>query len=329
MVVAAAVAPSVVVPMWLTSHGAWRVVPDTGVPATRIEPDSIVARRVSWARDRYPAETESGCAAELHEAVAAARTDGIAAGWWLTQRGGRRVAEAGDQLRVELRDRKKRAVIEANAREGRNSEPLEADLFRALQKTVPTEKYNWLWIAFWFGMRPQEVDILKTRVWRDGMPTWWLEDDETTLVVYQPKLQMVKPKGRYRRIPLRFPEQTNALAMIKLGNFERPSIREAAKWLPNRVSLYGCRHGFACYMDMSGIDIYAISRWLGHQSVKTTERYYVRLGMRRDVMASRSWKQEISDFHFVDLLKSLLVAFLQLMASRFYRHAKPLNLPSP
>ncbi len=218
---------------------------------------------------------------------------------------------------LELNDQKKRAVIEASFGDGYESEPLSVDALRDLQNKIPDNKFNWLWIAFWFGLRPQEVDMLKSKLWSDGMPTWWLEDQEKTLVVYQPKLQMVKPKKRYRRIPLKFPEQNIALQMTRSGSFERPLIKQAVKWLPERVSLYGCRHGFACYMDSRGIDIYAISRWLGHQSVKTTERYYVRLGMKRDTIAERLLPQDSFASDFSEILKNFWKIFLRAPEAPF------------
>lgn len=182
---------------------------------------------------------------------------------------------------IELSDQKKKVQIEVAFGEGEESEPLSV-FFLSTLKLENQNKWNWLFITFWFGLRPHETDLLKIAKSKDGMDTWWTEDKETTLVLYQPKLTKVKPKKRYKRIPIRFSEQQYALELIQIGAFTRPTQREVRKWLPEGVSLYGCRHGFACLMDKIGIDIYAISRWLGHQSVTTTERYYVRLGLRRD-----------------------------------------------
>jgi integrase len=180
------------------------------------------------------------------------------------------------------KDQRRRVAIEVAFGDGQESLPLGAKELTALKDKIPASRFFWLWVAFWFGLRPHEVDNLHAAKPAHGMKPWWTEDGGKTLVVYQPKLTKVKPKKRYKRIPVRLKAQTLALHMVAKGGLERPTQKQVLKWLPPGVSLYGCRHGFAVLMDQSGVDIYAISRWLGHQSVTTTERYYVRLGLRRE-----------------------------------------------
>lgn len=181
---------------------------------------------------------------------------------------------------LQLNDQKKRVQIEIAFGDGEESEPFEISQLAELQKHLKVESFNWLWIAFWFGLRPYEVDMLHS-ISSQGMSSWWIEDDGTTIVVYQPKLTKVKPKKRYKRIPLLYSEQFNALEIIHAGRFKRPTRSEQRRYFPNGVSLYGCRHGFACLMDKFNTNVQIISRWLGHQSITTTERYYLRLGLKK------------------------------------------------
>jgi integrase len=43
--------------------------------------------------------------------------------------------------------------------------------------------------------------------------------------------------------------------------------------LPDEVSLHTCRDTFASWLVQAGVPIYKVSNWLGHSTVKVTERY--------------------------------------------------------
>ena len=47
--------------------------------------------------------------------------------------------------------------------------------------------------------------------------------------------------------------------------------------LPKGISLHSLRATFACHLIKNGVDIYTVSRLLGHSSVKVTERHYLAL----------------------------------------------------
>ena len=47
--------------------------------------------------------------------------------------------------------------------------------------------------------------------------------------------------------------------------------------LPDNIKLHTLRATFACHLIRRGVDIYSISKLLGHHSVKMTEKYYLAL----------------------------------------------------
>jgi integrase len=47
--------------------------------------------------------------------------------------------------------------------------------------------------------------------------------------------------------------------------------------LPKGISLHSLRATFACHLIKNGVDIYTVSRLLGHSSVKVTEKHYLAL----------------------------------------------------
>jgi len=44
-----------------------------------------------------------------------------------------------------------------------------------------------------------------------------------------------------------------------------------------KACFHSTRHTFASYLVMAGVNIYRVSKWLGHASVTTTEKYYANL----------------------------------------------------
>lgn len=64
----------------------------------------------------------------------------------------------------------------------------------------------------------------------------------------------------------------------------------AAKGL-RRVPLKNLRHTHACLMLETGVDIYTVSRRLGHGSVDVTERHYLRPGQDADKAAAQAFSR--------------------------------------
>jgi integrase/recombinase XerD len=50
--------------------------------------------------------------------------------------------------------------------------------------------------------------------------------------------------------------------------------------LPKGISPHSLRATFACHLIEQGVDIYVVSRLLGHSSVKVTEKHYLALDPR-------------------------------------------------
>jgi len=48
-------------------------------------------------------------------------------------------------------------------------------------------------------------------------------------------------------------------------------------WFPKGISLHSLRATFACHLIKEGVEIYTVSRLLGHSSVKVTEKHYLAL----------------------------------------------------
>ncbi len=47
--------------------------------------------------------------------------------------------------------------------------------------------------------------------------------------------------------------------------------------LPDGISVHSLRATFACHLIEQGVDIYTVSRLLGHSSVTVTEKHYLAL----------------------------------------------------
>lgn len=76
------------------------------------------------------------------------------------------------------------------------------------------------------------------------------------------------PKRREGRL---FPNYSSNQITMKFRRWARKI------GLPRGISLHSLRATFACHLIAKGIDIYMVSRLLGHSSVKVTEKHYLAL----------------------------------------------------
>ncbi len=157
--------------------------------------------------------------------------------------------------------------------EGLDSAPITPERLEAARSSLLPEQYNWMVISLWFGLRPHEVDRLHKP---QGPSTWSIEVQEgvTVLCVYQTKLISVKRENRTKRIPVLYPEQEAALALILAQQFSRPLAKTLAKHLGDRVTCYAGRKSFEDLMESRGQQLAHYSSWLGHQTINTTRAKY-------------------------------------------------------
>lgn len=154
------------------------------------------------------------------------------------------------------------------------SAPLTSKLLKQTKgKFTRIENYEWLFISLWMGLRPDEVDRLK----EDGQ--YRIEYDrkvkKQVLWVYQSKLVALKEDERWKAIPALYPEQSEALACIERGRFERPAPMTIRTHLGEEFSAYAGRKGFEDLMtNEKGHALEVVTEWLGHQSIETTWKNY-------------------------------------------------------
>jgi hypothetical protein len=167
--------------------------------------------------------------------------------------------------------------LEDKRRPGGASKPLSPALLDAHKDKMTPEQYNWLFVSVWFGLRPREVDNLRTpdeSLWylaRDPDHTW-------VLSVFQEKLfeRGVASDDCWKRLPCVFPEQLRAVEMIQSGALSKP-IGSKGRFMRDvfgvGFSHYAGRNNFSGLLRDAGFDLETRKHWLGHLSIKTTEAY--------------------------------------------------------
>lgn len=152
------------------------------------------------------------------------------------------------------------------------SQPLTPEILERSRNKLSHENFNWLKLAVWFGLRPEEVDSLadskRTKI------EFLLKKNVHVLKVYQSKLQSIAADKRWKTIPVVFEEQKVCLEIIKRGNFKRPIYKTMRKHIGGGVSLYGGRKAFTDLMLERGQKLEDISLWLGHKDISTTWQHY-------------------------------------------------------
>jgi integrase len=153
------------------------------------------------------------------------------------------------------------------------SDPLTPEMLEDLKQYIPIEQYNWLYVTVWFGLRPLEA----TMIMKDRAQRYWKLSPGTTdvLDVYQSKLKSVPEPMRWKHIPIKYPEQKHALALLMEGACKAPLTKVIQSHSNNeRLNLYGGRKNFVDMMLDLGEPLDAISSWLGHASIQITWSKY-------------------------------------------------------
>ncbi|RYF35255.1 MAG: hypothetical protein EOO38_29005 [Cytophagaceae bacterium] len=141
---------------------------------------------------------------------------------------------------------------------------------QAARGRMKEEQWRWLYVSLWFGLRPMELDRLAEgknfEITNNG--------DIDVLWIEQLKLSSVSKEDRWKNIPVVFPQQQEALAMLKLG-VKRPLVKTIQKHVGPGINTYGGRKAFSDMMTALGQDENHVSRWLGHATLQRTKRNYV------------------------------------------------------
>lgn len=143
-------------------------------------------------------------------------------------------------------------------------------LAKARRSKMRRHNYRWLFVAFYLGLRPNEVDSLS-----DPTKFEILEvSGRTVFKVYQSKLTKLRAADRWKLIPVELPQQRIALKYVQVGGLKRPSPTTIQKYLGKGVWTYAGRKGFTNLVMEGGYDLKAASIMLGHKSITTTEKHY-------------------------------------------------------
>lgn len=188
-------------------------------------------------------------------------------GEWLAQRKGvyfKPVARPKGRERQRIED-----AYWEKARAGKQSVKLTPALIQSAAQHFPTPQLNWLKVSLWFGLRPQEVNLLLT----EDAEFWFIEDN--ALWVYQPKVSSRPRNERWKRIPAIHPEQLECLQLIRDKQIGRaPLVKTLKKYLDPKLNRYGGRKGFHPIMNERGHSLEEIAGWMGHAHFETLWRYY-------------------------------------------------------
>lgn len=153
----------------------------------------------------------------------------------------------------------------------------EGDLLKVAN--LPEGQPLWMEYSFYFGLRPHEVDLLTPK--NEGI-TWRVTARVTAkgklpvLEINQPKLTTIpEPERRWKRIPCILPRQEELAKLLQSGvKIQRPLLKSLQARLGEGYTLYAGRKSFAKFMRSHKQDRIHISKWLGHQNTKTTDRHY-------------------------------------------------------
>lgn len=150
--------------------------------------------------------------------------------------------------------------------------PLSPETLRKAKDKLKPEQYNWLLLSVWLGLRPEEVELLKTP--KRYKIEYHTKKKVYVLHVYQSKLQSISEDKRWKFIPIIFPQQEQCIDIIKDQNFKKPIYKIMRKYVGKGITLYGGRKGFVDLMLSLEQKLEDISMWLGHKDISTTWAHY-------------------------------------------------------
>lgn len=161
---------------------------------------------------------------------------------------------------------------------GRVTHALTEEELTKARIALPIKEYNWLAIAYWFGLRKEEADNLMEK----PGPKWYLEYDDKrfkfVLHIFQDKLERqghVAEKCWIAK-PAHLPEQIELLQAIEGRQLESPKTdrHSPLKKINPRITARSARKGFTTAMKRRGFSRAAIDLWLGHLGGSTYELHY-------------------------------------------------------
>jgi len=169
------------------------------------------------------------------------------------------------------RDRIETAYEESD-KTTKESKPLKEKHLQELEGQLSKAQFNWVYVSFWLGLRPLEVDNLRTKQGR----LWDVEEQHglKVLKVYQTKLVGIEKKKRWKLIPCLYPEQERALELVIGQDLKRPLVKTLERYLGEGYKTYAGRKGFESLLRSRGVKFEAISSYMGHIDVNRTWNSY-------------------------------------------------------
>lgn len=155
------------------------------------------------------------------------------------------------------------------------SDPLTPEILRSTREKFKPVQWNFLFCSLWLGLRAVEVDMIlegpNDKRWytehRDGIDILW---------VYQTKLTSIPRDKRMKPIPLYYPEQIEAYALLARGEAERPLTKTIQKHMGDYgyFTVYCGRKGTTDLLLGKGLPLEHISQILGHSDISLTWATY-------------------------------------------------------
>ncbi len=136
---------------------------------------------------------------------------------------------------------------------------------KALRSELPEDQWQWLFVTFWLGLRPNE-----TRLNPQQPPYLSTEDGVEVAHLWQWKTHC------YKQVPLIWPEQKQAFALLLDGRLRKIWPKQLQRRTGRRTHTYAGRKGFAHYCWNEGKDYVEVASWLGHKDISTTYRDYLK-----------------------------------------------------
>ena len=163
--------------------------------------------------------------------------------------------------------------IKSNTKaDGEGATPMTEDIINSV-KGMPKGQKEYLYVCFYFGLRPSELD----QMIKDNK-SWNVTTQGKTpiLSVYQGKLSSVQNNRRWKSIPAILPQQVKALSFLTSNQIKKPLVKTIKRALPqfNKIGLYSGRKGFTDLMLDKNQSLENISMWLGHASIDRTWKNY-------------------------------------------------------